>query len=384
VSPKERRMATCPACGIEVGPESKDCPRCHLAVTLFDSIREAAGPSAGADPTYLRTIGELLATVDLAAPAVPAAGPDPVQGLLSRPDRSVNAPEVAAAAPAPPRPAPPLVRVLDFPPEPPSPTELTELRHRVEEYFQLGRRLGLDFTDFEERAHSAALVDDVDSLEILAREMYVHLSSSIAEEYESVLARRNELAQQMATAGADVEITAVRRAIGVGDLAGAQRRISHVRDLLTRSEEEWQVGRILVTEGELMSVTIRELGGNPSSAAGPLEEGRRLFVDGHRPEAERVLAKAAVGLWTLLQPLLLADLRRLRDRMLEARSAGLDIEPGVRELRAVSTELRKRNFVGTIVSYRRLKSAVERAAPAGVEVGAPGALSPEMRSSPSA
>jgi hypothetical protein len=359
-------VATCPACGIDTGPDGGPCPRCHLSASLFQPVREAAGATGGSDPAYLRTIGELLASVDLSHPAPDV--PEPALGLMSRPHRTAD---LEAATPPPTtRPAAPLSGLLDLPPEPAVPATPPELKHRLEEYFHLGRRLGLDFTDFETRAHSAALVDDVDSLEVLAREMFVHLSSSVAEEYEEALGKRNELAQFLSTASADVELTAVRRAIGVGDLAGAQRRLTHVHEELRRVEEHWEVGRILVAEGDLLSTTIRELGGDPSPAAGPLEEGRRLITDGHRAEGERLLARATVALWTVLEPLLLAELRRFAERMVEQRSAGLDIGPGARELSAVATELRKRNFVGTIVSYRRLRSAVERTAPAGVGGGA--------------
>jgi hypothetical protein len=375
-------MATCPACGIESLEETGECPQCHLAVSLFPAVREAAGNAGDTDPTYLRTIGELLATVDLDQPA-PAPTP-PAQRLLSRPNVTLTAVDRAPTRSTAPRAAPPMESIIDYPPEPSATGALPEVKRRLDEYFHIGRRLGLDFTEFESRAGSAALVADVDSLEILAREMFVHLSSAIAEEYEAALARRNELATLVPTASADVELVAVRRAIGVGDLSGAQRRLAHVRDELGHIEEQWAVGRILVTEGELMVTTIRELGGDPSPAAGPLEEGRKLFAEGRRADSERVLARAAVALWTVLEPRLLADLRRLRDRMVEERSAGLDIEPAVQELRGLSVELRKRNFVGTIVSYHRLKAAVERTAPTGVEPVGPGETSSEVRSFPPA
>jgi hypothetical protein len=345
-------------------------------------VREAAGAGGDRDPAYLRTIGELLSTVAL--DKSPTAFAEPVHGLLSAPSPVVELPEDAVAFRPPSRTVAPMEPVIDLPEAPVETDELPDVQRRLDEYFRLGSRLSLDFSDFRTRANSAALVTDVDSLEILAREMFVHLTSAIAEEYESLLARRNELAQLLPTPTADVELTSVRRAIGVGDLGGAQRRLVVVRDELGKLQQQWEVGRILVAEGELMVSTIRDLGGDASPAAGPLEEGRKLFGAGRRADAERVLARAAVALWTVLEPRLLADLHRLRDRMIEERAAGLDIEPAVRELRAISTQLRQRNFVGTIVAYRRMKFAVERASPPGVEpVVAPG-LSAEVRSSPSA
>ncbi|MGA8542276.1 MAG: hypothetical protein WB947_01840 [Thermoplasmata archaeon] len=343
---------------------------------------EAAGKGDERDPAYLRTIGELLSTVALDKP--PTVVAEPVHGLLSPPSRNAELPEDAAPPPTPSRVAERMDPEIDLPEAPAETDELPDVQRRLDEYFRIGRRLSLDFADFRTRASSAALVTDVDSLEILAREMFVHLSSSIAEEYESLLARRNELAQRISTSSADVELTSVRRAIGVGDLAGAQRRLTLVRDELGKLQQQWEVGRILVAEGELMVATIRDLGGDASPAAGPLEEGRKLFAEGRRADAERVLARAAVALWTVLEPRLLADLRRLRDRMVEVRAAGLDIEPAVRELRSISNELRQRNFVGTIVAYRRLKSEIDGASPASLDpVPTPG-LSAEIRHSPSA
>ena len=82
-------MPTCPACGSEVAAESKQCPECHLSVTLFSAVREAAGTSPNQDPTYIRTIGELLATVDLGKPGdVPPEVSS--HGLMSRPKRSAT------------------------------------------------------------------------------------------------------------------------------------------------------------------------------------------------------------------------------------------------------------------------------------------------------
>ena len=355
-------MVHCPACGHEVlDPSSAaTCPHCHLSTGLFRAVQEAASTSHDTDPTYLRTIAELLASVDLSSTPEPESRP--AQGLLSRPARFPSLPTVPAGGPAPPSPAAPVAPLRDLPALPASRTG-DDLRRRLDEYFQTGRRLGLDFTDFERRAGSAGLVNDRPSLEVLAREMFVHLVSALAEEYESVLARRNEIAPLVPTPSADVELDAVQRAISAGDMGGAQRRLAHLRDELTRVEEEWEVGRILVTECDLLVRTLRELGGDPSPATGPLEEGRKFLGEGRRTEGERLLARSAVALWALLEPRLFEDLRRLRDRLVEIRSAGLDVAPAIAELRAIAEELRQRNFVGALTAYQRLRAFLERTAP---------------------
>jgi hypothetical protein len=367
-------MPKCPACGSEVPSAASECPACHLAVTLFQAVGEAAGSTVGQDPAYVRTIGELLSTIDLAKPSSPSATAP--QGLLSRPGHL--APR-AVPPPARHRTAKTIAPLRDLP-ELPAANNDTQLRRRVHEYFELGRRLGVDFTDFEVRSKAASVTGDHASLDVLARDMFVHLVSSLAEEFESTLAERNEIAQLVPTPSADVELDAIRESIRLGDLAGALRRLSHVRDELLRVEEEWEVGRILVTECDLLVQTIRELGGDPAPAQGPLEEGRKFLSRGRRAEAERLLARAAVALWTVLEPRFFEDLRRVRDRLNDARSGGADISPAVGDLRDVAVELRQRNFVGVVLAYRRLRAFSENVTPlAGADGGAE-VLVPALRS----
>ncbi|HXY12706.1 MAG TPA: hypothetical protein VEJ85_04335 [Thermoplasmata archaeon] len=371
-------MPACPACGSEVGQDATQCPDCQLSVSLFSAVREAAGPAPEHDPAYVRTIGELLATIDLDKPVTPLPAETP-KGLLSRPRRgsAVGAPPPRAGRT--PRPIGPL---RDLPRLPSAETE-SEVRRRIAEYFELGRRLGVDFTDFRVRANAATTSADLGSLDVLEREMFVHLVSSIAEEFEGALAQRNELSQLVPTPSADVELDAIRESIRLGDLSGALRRLGHVRDELLRVEEEWEVGRILVSECDLIVQTIRELGGDPGPAQGPVEEGRRLVVAGRREDAEKLLARAAVALWTVLEPRLFEDLRKIRDRMTEARSAGSDISAGVSDLRDVATELRQRNFAGMLMAYRRLRAFVDRLALPESTTAETGALA-ALRSGPSA
>jgi hypothetical protein len=353
-------VARCPACGVDVDAGAAECPSCHLSTTLFAAVRDAAGTAPEQDPRYLRTIGELLATVELSTPA--PAPSEPAQGLLSRPARSPALLPAPVPLRSPKRPATVIPPIQNLPVLR-SGASFAETRRRLDEYFTLGRRIGLDFTDFEARFGAASLSEDLPSLDVLAREMFVHLASALAEEFESALARRNELSQLVPTPSVDVELGSVRRALEVGDTLGAQRRLEHIRDELARVEEDWEVGRILVTECDLLAETYRELGGDPTPATGPLEEGRRCIADGRRTDAERLLARAAVALWTVLEPRFFEDLKRMRDRLVESRAAGGDVGPAVRELRDVATALRQRNFVGTVLSYRRLRGFLDLTAP---------------------
>ncbi|MGA8425138.1 MAG: zinc ribbon domain-containing protein [Thermoplasmata archaeon] len=368
---------TCPACGAATPPDAKDCPGCHLSVELFAAVQEAAGGSTS-DPSYIRTIGEILSAVDLTHPAAPME--TPALALLSRPSRfpapvPPHAPAIPVRTPEPVRP------ILELPALPAA-TSASVLKRQVDEYFQLGRRAGLDFTDFKERAGAAMLTDDVPSLEVLSRDLFVHLTAALTDDYEAISGRRNELAQLIATPTPDVEIEAARTALGRGDLVGAQRRLRHVSEELGRLEEEWEVVQILTTEADLLAETIRDLGQDPTPALGPLIAGRALVSEGRRAEAEQMLARASIALWSVLQPVLVRDLLRLKELILDLRGSGNDIEPAVEQLRALTVELRKRNFVGTVVAYRRLKVLVDHGAsePEGNPIPV---LAPELRARPS-
>jgi len=371
-------MPACPACGSAADESAEQCPGCHLSVSLFGAVREAAGPASSQDPAYVRTIGELLATVDLESTKPPAS--DSSQGLLSRPRRTTK---VAASTPTKKREAKAIAPLRELPQLPKGTTD-PQLRRRIDEYFELGRRLGADFTDFQARYKAASLAADHASLELVARDMFVHILSRLAEEFEETLAQRNELTQLVPTPSADVELDAARESARLGDLAGALRRLAHVRDELLRVEEEWEVGRILITECDLLAQSIRELGGDPSPAQGPLEEGRKLVTQGRRSEAEKLLARAAVALWTVLEPFFFAELKRVRDRLNEARSSGSDIGPAVSDLRVIATELRQRNFVGVVLSFRGLRDFAEKITPLGPEGVGPALVAASVRSDPSA
>jgi hypothetical protein len=371
-------MVTCPACGTETPDRAPECPKCQLSVELFPAVREAAGPGSPHDPIFLQTVGELLRSVDLTgAPPVSDddTPPRPLDrsGILRRmqapPDRPVRSPEPLA----------PLDRLPALPPS----VEGENLRRRFVEYLQLGRRMGVDLGPMAARAGPAELVADDTTMEAIVREMFVRLAGTLAEEYERALARRNDLAQLVPTPGADVEFAAIRDAIGMGDLSGAHRRLDHVRDELGRVEEEWATGRILATECDLLAETLRELGGDPAPALGPLQEGRRSLGAGQRGPAEQLLARAAIALWSLLQPRFAEELKRLRDRLVQARAAGADIGPAVAELRTITIELRARNFVGTIGAYRHLKAYADRLEPPTTD-GALQSIAGPPRPAPSA
>ncbi len=370
-------MAVCPACGAEAAAPATECPSCHLATTLFDAVREAAGRSGDTDPAYLSTVAELLRSVNL------DAAPEPLPPPLLRPAAAAKGPAVLALPDSEPTLRPePLARLPGLPPLPVA-AHGEALQGRAHDYLRLARHLNLDLTSLATRIDSAEIAHDERSLDAAVRETFVHVASALAVEFDEQMARRNEIAQLVPTPSADVELNAVREAIGVGDLVGADRRLAHVRDDLGRLEDAWATGRILIASCDLLAETLAELGGDPAPGLGPVQEGRRLLSSGRREAAERLLARGSLALWALLEPRFFDELRRVRNRLVEMRNGGTDVTAALADLRAVSTELRRRNFVGTIVAYRGLRAFVGPAEGNDAAVAAAPEAGPE-RPSPQA
>jgi hypothetical protein len=348
-------VATCPACGESNDAGATACPRCHLAVELFDVVREASG-GPGSERRSAETIQELLL----------AAGVD--EPLATPEDRSAPSAQLGFAGSFPaPAPWPDRPRsVAETQPRPLLPAlppggDVPVLKRQIDEYLQLGRRQGLDFGEFHRRSREALVTDDRRELEQLSRDLFVHLAASLMDEFHSVEARRNELTGLVATSTPDAELEGCRSSLAVGDLAGAQRRLRHVEQELTALEDDWATVQILVAECELIASVIQELGGDPAPALGPLEVGRRLTRDGRRQEAEPILARAAFALWSLASPLVVKDLRRLATEVGRQRANSVETGPAIEEIREFAGAVRRRNYGAAVQSYRRLHLRVDPA-----------------------
>ena len=364
-------MRACPACGFENADDVGACARCRLATELFEPVGEfARGPES--DPQYLAAMAEILRAVG--EPDAAATEPPPVVGRMLQPARFLGIPAPTSSPPSrSPRP-PETVPQL---PALPRGDAVAALRRQVDDLLQIGRRQGINLTDFSQRARDSVLAPDRDLLEALNRDLFVHIAAALTEEYEELLGKREEIAQLIPTPSVDAELESCRWALSGGDLAGAQRRMRHIRETLGELEDQWATVQILVAESELLAETIRELGGDPSPGLGPLDEGRRLARGGGRAEAEPVLARAALGLWTIASPLLVKDLLRLKDAVLSRRAAGADVAPALSDLRDLSTSLRHRNFASAVSAYRRLRASLDAPdapadVPAAAATGGPG------------
>jgi hypothetical protein len=341
-------MARCPACSFENPDDAWECERCHLSSSLFVAVREAAGNSAP-DPEYLRAIGDILAAVDSTARDESSDDPDVPDSPVRFP--SLPSPSLATPPGAPGEPGSP---ALGLPALPPGGDEPRLIR-QVNDYLQLARRQGLDLVAYAESAREAILTQNRETLEVLNRELFVHVAGSLTQEYEAVVARRQEIAALVPTTSPDVELESCRASLAMGDLAGAQRRLRHIEQELTDLEDHWATSQILVAECDLLAGTIRELGGDPTPALGPLEEGRRRARIADREAAEPVLARAALALWSVLNPLIMRELARIKDEILRQRAAGGDVTVAVVHLRQLATDLRHRNFAAAIAAYRQLR-----------------------------
>lgn len=363
-------MPGCPACGSEVPPDALECPRCHLAVHLFEPVREAVGVPES-DPRYASELAELMAAVEPS----PAPGEDGKTGpaVLAYPARFPSPP--ARHTPMPEGPAPPTLDTLPSLPALPS-GGVAGLRRQIDEQLQVARRQNLDVDDLMERSKESLALDDPRTLEVVARELFVRLAAALSEAYEATVAARNALANLVPTSQLDQELVTVRMVLLQGDLAGAQARLTMVREELAELQESWETVQILLTECDLLAGTIRELGGDPGPALGPFEEGRRLAQSGIRQEAEPVLAKATVALWAVLNPRFGPEMHRIKDALLARRRAGADVSGAIEEFRELAAYLAKRNFGATVLSYRRLRDFVDASPPKGDELPPAGPAAP--------
>ncbi|MCI4325183.1 MAG: zinc ribbon domain-containing protein [Thermoplasmata archaeon] len=335
-------MPVCPACGSDNPEDGRACVRCGLSVDLFGPVREAAG-LPDSDPQFAHAVQEILSAVGDAT-----AGGDGADAASVPP--TFHPPPTPAALPSTGSP-----RSIDSLPVLPSARGVEIARRQVEEYLQIARRQGIDTGDFTLRARDAVAADDAPSFEVLGRELFIHIAGAFTEQFESLVARRNALSSFAPTSGPDVEFESCRAALALGDLGGAQRRLRRLDDTLSRLEEKWATVQVLGGQAELLAETIRELGGDPTPALGPLAEGRRLAKAGDLAAAEPVLARAGLALWSLLEPSFLAELARQKTALTAARDAGQDVGPALAEMREIAPALRRRSFVSVVGSYRRLR-----------------------------
>jgi hypothetical protein len=345
-------VPVCPACGFASTDDGPACARCGLSVALFVPVREAAG-LPDSDPLFAQAVQEILNAMGDTGPAsAPLSGAALLADAARFPaltsGERAGGPSADSDSPKP---------IAGLPALPPA-RDVSSARRQAEEYLQIARRQGIETSDFSARARAATAADDAGSFETLGRELFIHLAASFTEEFESLVARRNELARFAPTSGPDVEFEACRSALALGDLGGAQRRLRHLDDTLTRLEGDWAPSQILILQAELLADTIRELGGEPSPALGPLREGQRLAKAGDRASAEPLLARAGLALWTILEPAFLTDLARLRGLLVAERNAGHDVRGAVDELREIAPNLRRRSFLAVVGSYRRLRERV--------------------------
>jgi hypothetical protein len=354
-------MVDCPVCGTETDPSGARCPTCHLATSLFEAVKEAAGPEEQ-KTEYARTIAEILSAVgpeNVTAPQTSSVS-ESARAILHQPARFPSPSSVAVAdsahpsAPSGPKGAAPLPELPALAPG----SSVAQAQRQIEELIQIGRRVGLDLTSFEPHVSAAMTASEAADLEPLRRDLFVQVAAALTEDYEVQMGRRNELAALVPTPTVDTELASGRSALSVGDLAGAQRRLRQVAARLGELEEEWATSQILVAEAELILRALDQLGVDPGSARSALDEGRRLARSGDTPSAERALAGANRVLWEILAPPLAKELAGIRDRVREGSQEGRPIEPVVRELRQMAALIRRRNFGAAISSYERLREAV--------------------------
>lgn len=353
-------MPVCPACEAENLPDSTACRRCGLVVELFEPIRAAIGLPKG-DPRYEAQVRELIEALgDLANPG---ATPDTLDAEIATPARFPSiAPPMGVTEPG----GSSLgLRELPKPSVPPDSGDLTGLRQRIDELLRLARRTGLEEGAWAERAREVSALEDASAVQRFASEMFVRVAASLTETYTTLLARRDELTKAIPTEAIDARIADGRAALEAGDLAETERCLREVSAALDRDEEAWGPTEVLLNGAEDLVGAIRDFGGDPAAALGPIEEGRRLVRRLEREAAEALLARGTLGLWTILNPLLEQDLAHRIDEVRARKEAGADVDPVLTDLREFARLVKQRNFSAAVAFYRRGVDRLARLAPAG-------------------
>jgi hypothetical protein len=231
------------------------------------------------------------------------------------------------------------------------------LRVEVDLLYSLGRQMGLDLGAAESRIRSAVAADDLLGFDSVRRELFVQEAAALAERLEGALARGQELRALLGTETPDAELDGAREALGRGNLLGSFRVLRIAEEGLDTLEEEWETVRVLALEAELLVETIRELGGDPSPAQGPLEAARKYARAGDRAAAEPLLARALLALWHVVAPLLRGQVVDLTARLEGMERSGESTLPARHALHAMAGELRAHNFGGAVVAWRRARDA---------------------------
>lgn len=344
----------CPACGSPAAPGVDTCPGCGLDVALFGPVRSAAVSRTGtpSDPVLLREI--LLAVGAEAEQADPIQGP----GALASPARFPATPVTRTVPP--PRPSVSgTAGPIGFPPlpvlEPGEPLEV--LRRQVEALTTLARRLEVEPADRPDHGVATLLAGSIEALEGLRRELFVRNAAALGERIEIALGRSNELAPLLSTSTPEAELEAARGALARGDLPGSYRPLRRAEDALDALEEEWATAQLLSLEAELLGETIRELGGDPGPALGPLTAARAKARGGDRVGAEPLLSHSVLALWHLAAPLLLARIAAYQGTLAGAAGTGAAARARA-ALHAMTRELHARNFGAAVMAFRRARDAV--------------------------
>ncbi len=228
-----------------------------------------------------------------------------------------------------------------------------ELRREVEGLLRLERRWGSGDPTLEERARLALGRNEPAELDRFAGEMFLRVAARLTERFGAELARRGELAELVPTPEVDALLAEARPALADGSLELADERLGAAAERLDRLEEAWGATEVLLHGAHDLETTIRELGGDPQAALGPVEEARRRVRTLDRTGAEPLLAHATVGLWTILNPLLEKDLAHRIEEVRLHKAAGVDVEAVVADLKEFASQVKESNFSAAVAFYRR-------------------------------
>jgi hypothetical protein len=333
-------MPVCPACDADNLPGSPACRKCGLSTELFEPIRSAVGLPRGS-PQYEAQVRALIEAMGDLAVAPPASD----EARITPTGRFPTTSEGSGVVPG--------LSIHDLPKRAPSTGGTAELRGEIAALRRLDLGWGAEEPGADERARSIVERNDPGELDRFAGELFVRVAARLTDRYGAELGRRAELAQFLPVPEVDALLAEARAALAGGRLDLADQRLRTAAEALERLEEEWGTTEVLLKAALDLEATIRELGGDPAAAMGPVEEARRRIRALDRTGAEPLLAHSTVGLWTILNPLLEKDLARRIEEVRLHQAAGTNVEAVVADLKEFASQVKQSNFSAAVAFYRR-------------------------------
>lgn len=380
----EERALTCPVCKTQLPTSALECSTCGLPRELWPDPSKKGSGEADLDELF----GGLLKDLD----GLDSSGP----GGASRDERATPAATATtghegaspptppgAAAPAGPRQeqAPPPkgapgsgereekveIQPVQVAPLPGAEgLALQALMDEVSGQIQIGKRAGFDVSPFgptAARAVGLMRAGSTDEARTMLLDLRTRLHDSLASRFsarvESIEMRLQRLRTFLHVEPALHHLEKTREALKRGDFGKAQQELRRLEGETTRLDEELGTLGQTLDQVDLLTQEVERLGGDATQAL--LLQGKAFDAAraGDRRKAEGLLTTASAMLLDALAPLIGQELVRRSEQVKAQRARGRDIRISVALIRAITMELKTRNYSRAVATLNRLRDEIE-------------------------